>query len=170
MPLPVDTLGTPLAVAVGATFAPAGLPHRRHAAAGIARRGTRRIHPAIRASSGYRPSPAPQARTWPAWLANTPMPAHAPLPFAPRPSRHGDAVSRPARPAPAPAVAAPPAGSPVTGNGPAAATAAGGGGAGAAVLMASTALLLIFLLSTRVSLELSAWRSTLLSLRLERPG
>jgi hypothetical protein len=36
--------------------------------------------------------------------------------------------------------------------------------------MTIAALLLIFTLSTRVSLDLSAWRSTLLSLRLERPG
>ena len=45
-----------------------------------------------------------------------------------------------------------------------------GGGAAAAALMTGAALFLIFLLSTRVSLDLSAWRSTLLSLRLERPG
>jgi hypothetical protein len=36
--------------------------------------------------------------------------------------------------------------------------------------MAAGALLLTFLLSTRVSLDLSAWRSTLLCQRLERPG
>ena len=37
-------------------------------------------------------------------------------------------------------------------------------------MLTAAALILIFLLSTRVSLDLSAWRSTLLSLRLERPG
>ena len=36
--------------------------------------------------------------------------------------------------------------------------------------MTAAALLLLFTLSTRVSLDMSAWRSTLLSLRLERPG
>lgn len=59
---------------------------------------------------------------------------------------------------------------PVTGSGPAAAAAGTGTGVAATALMAAGALLLIFLLSTRVSLDLSAWRSTLLSLRLERPG
>jgi hypothetical protein len=58
----------------------------------------------------------------------------------------------------------------VTGGGPAAASAGSAGGAGAAVLLVGAALLTIFLLSTRVSLDMSAWRSTLLSLRLERPG
>jgi hypothetical protein len=45
-----------------------------------------------------------------------------------------------------------------------------GGEAAAASLMAVAALLSLFSLSTRVSLDVSAWRSTLLSLRLERPG
>jgi hypothetical protein len=91
-----------------------------------------------------------------------------PVRLSPHPSRHGEAVPRPARPEPAGAV--PPLNSPVPGGAPAAAGAAGGAGAGGVVVMASSALVLIFLLSTRVSLELSAWRSTLLSLRLERPG
>jgi DNA polymerase-3 subunit gamma/tau len=83
----------------------------------------------------------------------------------------GAMVPRHAHPAaPAPVVPAPPAGSPVTGGGPAAAGAASAGGGGAVTLPAALALFLIFVMSTRVSLDLSAWRSTLLSLRLERPG
>ncbi len=58
----------------------------------------------------------------------------------------------------------------MTGGGPAAASAGTGAGGAATALMAVGALLLIFLMSARVSLDLSAWRSTLLSLRLERPG
>jgi hypothetical protein len=58
----------------------------------------------------------------------------------------------------------------MTGGGPAAAAAGTGGGGAATVLMTTAALLLILRLSTRVSLDQSAWRSTLLSLRLERPG
>ena len=77
---------------------------------------------------------------------------------------------RPAHPASAPILAMPPISSPITGGGPAAAGAGTGGGAAAASLMAVAALLSLFLLSTRVSLDMSAWRSTLLSLRLERPG
>ena len=77
---------------------------------------------------------------------------------------------RPAHPASAPILAAPPISSPITGGGPAAASAGTGGGAAAASLMTAAALLLLFSLSTRVSLDMSAWRSTLLSLRLERPG
>jgi hypothetical protein len=38
------------------------------------------------------------------------------------------------------------------------------------MVLVGAAVLLIFVMSTRVSLDLSAWRSTLLSLRLERPG
>jgi hypothetical protein len=64
----------------------------------------------------------------------------------------------------------PPISSPITGGGLAAAGAGTGGGAAAASLMAVAALLSLFSLSTRVSLGMSAWRSTLLSLRLERPG
>jgi hypothetical protein len=37
-------------------------------------------------------------------------------------------------------------------------------------MLTAAALILIFLLSTRVSLDIAAWRSTLLCLRLERPG
>jgi hypothetical protein len=77
---------------------------------------------------------------------------------------------RPAHPASAPILAAPPISSPTTGGGPAAAGSGTGGGAAAASLMTAAALLLLFTLSIRVSLDMSAWRSTLLSLRLERPG
>jgi hypothetical protein len=77
---------------------------------------------------------------------------------------------RPAHPAAAPIPAALPISSPITGGGPAAAAAGTGGGAAAASLMAVAALLLLFTLSIPVSLDMSAWRSTLLSLRLERPG
>ena len=60
---------------------------------------------------------------------------------------------------------------PATGGGAAAAAGgSGGGGGGSLALVTIAALLLIFTLSTRVSLDLSAWRSTLLGLRLERPG
>jgi hypothetical protein len=77
------------------------------------------------------------------------------------------------RPAPLRArseVTAPPASAPVIGGGVAAAAAGtAGGGVGASLMVAAT-LLLLFTLSTPVSLDISAWRSTLLSLRLERPG
>lgn len=65
----------------------------------------------------------------------------------------------------------PPLTAPTPGGGAAAGAGGSGGGGGAAfALMTIAALLLIFTLSTRVSLDLSAWRSTLLCLRLERPG
>jgi 3-oxoacyl-ACP reductase-like protein len=81
---------------------------------------------------------------------------------APRPHR-----------APAPAHssgAAPPAAAFGPGGGATAAAAGTGGGGAAVSLMAPAALLLLLTLSIRVSLDMSAWRSTLLSLRLERPG
>jgi hypothetical protein len=123
-----------------------------------------------RVRSGNRSSDAAPLATWTAEAVRTAVPAHAPVRLSPRPFRHGATALRPARPGPEPAGAAPALSSPTTGGGPAAAAAGGGGGAAATVLLVSSALLLTFLLSTRMSPELSAWRSTLLSLRLERPG
>jgi hypothetical protein len=93
----------------------------------------------------------------------------------PAPPDHGGAGQRSARPRPAPPAAhsqvtVPPAGALGTGGGFAAAAAGTGGGGAAVSLMAAATLLLLFTLSIPVSLDLSAWRSTLLSLRLERPG
>jgi hypothetical protein len=64
----------------------------------------------------------------------------------------------------------PPLSAPATGGGAAASAGGSGGGGASFALLTIAALLLIFTLSTRVSLDLSAWRSTLLGRRLERPG
>jgi hypothetical protein len=135
-----------------------------------ARRRAAQAHRTARVRFGNRRAGAAPVATWSAEAVRTSVPAHAPVRVSPRPFRQGAPALRPARPAPEPAGAAAPLSSPMTGGGPAAAAAGGGGGAAAAVLLVSSALLLTFLLSTRVSLELSVWRSTLLSLRLERPG
>jgi hypothetical protein len=58
----------------------------------------------------------------------------------------------------------------VTGGSAATASAGIGSGAMAGLALAFVSLCALHLLSGRVSLELSAWRSTLLVLRLERPG
>jgi hypothetical protein len=92
----------------------------------------------------------------------------APAPH--RPTTDRGTRPQPAHPAVAPIPAAPQISSPITGGGPAAAGAGTGGGAAAASLIAVAALLLLLTLSIPVSLDMSAWRSTLLSLRLERPG
>ncbi len=74
-------------------------------------------------------------------------------------------------PAPA-AVVQPASGLPVitTGGAAASAPAAGGIGAAAVLLVGALALWMLRFVGGRLSLELSAWRSTLLTLRLERPG
>jgi DNA polymerase-3 subunit gamma/tau len=156
--------GTPPALPGPVSEAPSHIGTRHHRRAGSPS-GTSVLRPAVW-------SPAPALAVASAGLGDSRRgAAEAAGESASRLPGRGAAVPRHAHPAaPAPVVPAPPAGSPVTGGGPVAAGAASAGGGGAVTLPAALALFLIFVMSTRVSLDLSAWRSTLLSLRLERPG
>jgi hypothetical protein len=156
----------------GAMRLPSELLPQRHAGPGAGR------HQARHAASGT-PGRSRYRRLVPVFAAASPRAGHvvrsplhtsAPARLALDRSQQRGMAPRGARSAPEPTSSLPPPSSPVTGGGPAAASAGSAGGAGAAVLLVGAALLTIFLLSTRVSLDMSAWRSTLLSLRLERPG
>jgi hypothetical protein len=167
LPPPPDALGAGILALTGTRLDLSGPEGGAHA---TSQTGRRRVH---RAASAF---PAGF------WLRlGAPMRLLVPTGGAAAAARHPARGSRrlladrrtdprPAPPASAPILAAPPISSPITGGGPAAAGAGTGGGAAAASLMTAAALLLLFTLSTRVSLDMSAWRSTLLSLRLERPG
>ncbi len=104
------------------------------------------------------------------------VPARSPVAASGRAGGAGANARPPVRPTrrrPAPAAAVQPAsGVPVitTGATAAAASAGGGVGATAVLLVGALALCMLALVGGRLSLELSAWRSTLLTLRLERPG
>jgi hypothetical protein len=190
---PLDLAAAPLSGAVpvalnlpgaGVPFAHGPLPgsappRRRHPASGDRRRHAGRPHPGTRTRSDARGPRSVPAVLWsgrvvrPAPRAAATL-AAATLTRAPSPPRLRDDGAGPpgrARPAGAPSSPVPPLSAPATGGGAAAAAGgSGGGGGGSLALVTIAALLLSFTLSTRVSLDLSAWRSTLLGLRLERPG
>jgi hypothetical protein len=177
---PLDLAGIPLSGAAPGTSGSGmpfsgesplrggALPRHRHGAAAGSRAG--RTRDGARASSGYGGLGLAPAASRPGHVARPSSPAPSHVPPAPRLRRHGTGSPRPARPAVESSTPAPPLSAPIPGGGAAAAAGASGGGAASVVLLTIAALLSIFLLSTRVSLDLSAWRSTLLSLRLERPG
>ena len=165
-PLLPGTLGGGVVTPLGH----AGLPHQRHRTSSTGHRRARHTESSVRSVSRSRGLVLVSSPSWPAHVGRPALPGRAPVRLSLHPARRGDVPPRPARSAPEPSSSAPPLTVPVTGGGPAAAAAGTGAGAGATALMAAGTLLLIFLLSTRVSLDLSAWRSTLLSLRLERPG
>jgi len=139
---------------------------RQHVMSQAGQRYVYRAAPAVPGGGWLRPGGPARALG----LASVAAPVGRPAPGSHQVPADGRPQPRPAPPASAPILAAPPIGSPITGGGPTAAGAGTGGGAAAATLTAAAVLLLLFTLSARVPLETSAWRSTLLSLRLERPG
>lgn len=137
--------------------------------------GRPRFQRAIRPAPLTRAAPASGWRTFaaPLWrLDAVTRPQASPPPV--RPSRHP--LVRRTRPPqstlwePLPTLSVPPMNAPITSGGPAAAGVAAAGAGSAVALVAGGVLILLFLLSTRVSLYIAAWRSALLSRRLERPG
>jgi hypothetical protein len=176
---PLNTSGTSLSgvlpaplgsTVAGAVFVPGtGFWTHRHAGSepGHARRT--RVHAAVATSAAGRGLRPVRSGSWSAPATRPPLSAHVSVPSVPRLRNDGAMSPRPARPARESSAPVLPLTAPVTGSG-AAAGASGSSGGGAAAMLTAATLFLIFLLSTRVSLDMSAWRSTLLSLRLERPG